>query len=126
MHSPVGACGSTGSRHRSGRVDSGNELNLVHRECCSSHGTSKGIEWFPLAGPDGLASIFSLFAIRSVPYFEYVESKADWANEISREGAQGSWAPCNAFSVKGCRVVVKLLKHPSLAVFLIFKHSQES
>ena len=54
-----------------------------------------------------------------------IESKADWADEISRDGTQGSWAPCNAFSVKGCRVVVKLLKHPSLAVFLIFKHSQE-
>ena len=57
-----------------------------------------------------------------MPYFEYVESKADWADEISREGTQGSWAPCNAFSVEGCGVVVELLKLPSLAVILIFEY----
>ena len=54
--------------------------------------------------------------------FEGFNFKANWADEISREGTQGSWAPCNAFSVKGCGVVVELLKLPSLAVILIFEY----
>jgi len=62
------------------------------------------------------------FAIRSVPYFEYVESAANWADEISREGAQGNWAPRNAFSVEECGVVVELLSLPSLAVIRIFEY----
>ena len=62
------------------------------------------------------------FAIRSVPYFEYVESKANWSDEISREGAQGTWAPSNAFSVGECGVVVDLLTLPSLAVVKIFEY----
>ena len=62
------------------------------------------------------------FAIRSVPYFEYVESKANWADEISREAAQGNWARCNAFSVEECGVVVELLTLPNLAVVRIFEY----
>ena len=62
------------------------------------------------------------FAIRSVPYFEYVESKANWSDEISREGAQGTWAPRNAFPVEGCGVVVELLTLPSPAVVKIFEY----
>ena len=62
------------------------------------------------------------FAIRSVPYFEYIESKANWADEISREGTQGNWAPHNAFSVKECGVVVELLTLPTLAVIKIFEY----
>ena len=29
-----------------------------------------------------------------------MESKANWANEISRGGAQGNWAPRNTFSIR--------------------------
>ena len=61
------------------------------------------------------------FAIRSVPYFEYVESKANWADEISREGTQGNWATSNAFSVEECGVVVEPLTLPPLAVVRIFE-----
>ena len=32
--------------------------------------------------------------------YEASESKANWSDEISREGAQGTWAPRNAFSVE--------------------------
>ena len=58
---------------------------------------------------DQMAKLVHLacFAIRAVPYFEYIESAANWADEISREGTQGSWAPSNAFSVEECGVVVK-------------------
>jgi len=72
---------------------------------------------------DQMAKIIHLacFAIRSVPYFEYIESGANWSDEISREGAQGNWAPCNAFSVKECGVAVELLTLPCLAVVRIFE-----
>ena len=68
---------------------------------------------------DQMAKLVHLacFAIRSVPYFEYIESKANWADEISRVGAQCSWAPCNAFSVGECGVTL-----PSLAVIRIFEY----
>ncbi len=62
------------------------------------------------------------FAIRAVPYFEYIESAANWADEISREGTQGSWAPGNAFSVEECGVVVELLTLPAFAVIKIFEY----
>ena len=73
---------------------------------------------------DQMAKIIHLacFAIHSVPYFEYFESKANWADEISRVGAQGNWASNNAFSVSECGVAVELLTLPSLAVVKIFEH----
>ena len=73
---------------------------------------------------DQMAQLVHLacFAIRSVPYFEYVESKANWSDEISREGAQGTWVPRNAFSVEECGVVVELLTLPSLAVVKICEY----
>ena len=73
---------------------------------------------------DQMAQLVHLacFAIRSVPYFEYVESAANWSDEISREGAQGNWAPNNAFSVGECGVIVELLSLPSLAIVIIFEY----
>ena len=38
------------------------------------------------------------------------------------EGTQGNWAPCNAFSVEECGVVVELLTLPSLAVIRTFQY----
>jgi len=60
-------------------------------------------------------------ATRSVPYFKYIESGANWSDKISREGAQGNWAPCNAFLVKECGVAVELLTPPCLTVVGIFE-----
>jgi hypothetical protein len=57
-----------------------------------------------------------------VPYFEYIELAANWANEISRKGAQGNWAPNNAFSVEKCGIAAELLTLPSLAVIRIFEY----
>ena len=73
---------------------------------------------------DQMAKLVHLacFALRSVPYFEYIESAANWADEISRVGTQGNWAPKNAFSVEKCGVVVELLTLPSLAVVKIFEY----
>ena len=73
---------------------------------------------------DQMAKLVHLacFAVRSVPYFEYVESKANWSDEISRKGAQGNWAIRNAFAVGECEVVVELLTLPCLAVVRIFEY----
>ena len=62
------------------------------------------------------------FATCSVPYFEYVESAANWADEISREGTQSNWAPSNAFSVEERGALVELLSLPSLVVIRIFEY----
>ena len=61
---------------------------------------------------DQMAKIVHLacFAIRTVPYFEYIESKANWADEVSREGTRGTWAPRNAFPVKKCGVLASSQK----------------
>ena len=73
---------------------------------------------------DRMAKIVHLacFAIRTVPYFEYIESKANWADEVSRVGTQGTWAPRNAFPVKECGVLAKLLTLPCIAVIMTFKY----
>ena len=51
---------------------------------------------------DQMAKLVHLacFALRSVPYFEYIESTANWVDELSREGTHGNWAPRIAFSVE--------------------------
>ena len=61
------------------------------------------------------------FAVASMPYFDYVELTASWADEISRVGAQGNWASLNTFSMSECGVAVKLLTLPSLAIVRIFE-----
>ena len=73
---------------------------------------------------DQMAKIVHLacFAIRTVPYFEYIESKANWADEVSRAGTQGTWAPRNAFPVKECGVLAELLTLPCIAVIMIFEY----
>ena len=73
---------------------------------------------------DPMAELVHLvcFASRSVPYFEYVGSKSNWADEISREGAQGIWAHLNAFSVEECGVLVELLQLPCLAVVRVLEY----
>ena len=73
---------------------------------------------------DQMAKIVHLacFAIRTVPYFEYIESKANWADEVSRVGTQGTWAPRNAFPVEECGVLAELLTLPCIAVIMIFEY----
>jgi len=72
---------------------------------------------------DQMAKVIHLacFALRSVPYFEYVESKANWADEISRVGTQGNWALHHDFSVSECGVAVELLTLPSIVIVKVFE-----
>ena len=60
------------------------------------------------------------FALESQAYYEYVESKANWSDEISREGMNGRWAVENKFSTRHCGVATLLLRLPSIAVVGVF------
>ena len=60
------------------------------------------------------------FALESQAYYEYVESKANWSDEISREGMNGRWAVENKFSTRHCGVATLLLQLPSIAVVGVF------
>ena len=61
------------------------------------------------------------YALQSKPYFEYVESKANWADEISRLGLHGPWAARNGFRVGCCVFPAQLLSLPFRAVIKLFQ-----
>ena len=75
------------------------------------------------ASLDGMALFLhaACFALRSKPYFEYVESKANWADEISRLGLKGPWAARNGFRVGCCAFPAQLLALPFAAVIKLFQ-----
>ena len=60
------------------------------------------------------------FALRSQAYYEYVESAANWSDEISRLGHSGQWALNRGFRINGCGVADVLLRLPGLAVCTVF------
>jgi hypothetical protein len=60
------------------------------------------------------------FALRANPYYEYVESKSNWSDEISREGLKGAWARNHSFSLSRCSFFFELLDLPCEAVVTIF------
>ena len=60
------------------------------------------------------------FAMRAAPYFEYVESGSNWADEISREGLNGSWAPSHNFALGVSTFVPQLLGLPCAALARVF------
>ena len=60
------------------------------------------------------------FSLEAQAYYEYVESKANWSDEISREGMKGSWAAKNKFSTRHCGVATLLLQLPSIAIVVVF------
>ena len=60
------------------------------------------------------------FALQMAPYYEYVESSANWADEISREGLRGNWACEQGFSLGICTFVPQLLSLPCVALARVF------
>ena len=60
------------------------------------------------------------FALRMQPYYEYVESAASWADEISRQGLRGSWAKQHGFRLGVCTFVPQLLGIPMGALARVF------
>ena len=71
---------------------------------------------------DQMAKVIHLgtFALRSQAYYEYVESKANWSDEISRLGHSGQWATQRGFRVGSCGVADVLLHLPGIAVCTVF------
>ena len=60
------------------------------------------------------------FAVQAAPYFEYVESDSNWADEVSRDGLDGSWAPAHNFALGVCTFVPQLLGLPCAALARVF------
>ena len=76
------------------------------------------------ASLDGLAKTIHLaaFALNIVSYFEYVESAANWSDEISRLGVKGKWAAAMGFNLTECAATPILLGLPCIAVVRVFAH----
>lgn len=72
---------------------------------------------------DQMAKVVHLacFALGTVPYFEYVESKANWSDEISRKGASGEWTAANGLIVGSYDVASALLLLPCVAIVKMFE-----
>ena len=72
---------------------------------------------------DKMAQVVHLaaFALRIIPYFEYVESHANWADEISREGLRGRWAVDRKFHLGLCETYLELMDLPCRAVVKVFE-----
>jgi hypothetical protein len=66
------------------------------------------------------ATQLGCFALEIQSYYEYVESKANWSDEISRLGSEGPWAIQNHFQIKQCQVAIMLLQLPCIAIAGVF------
>jgi hypothetical protein len=80
----------------------------------------KGCSGVPSMDQMAKAIHLGAFSLEAQAYYEYVESKANWADEISREGMKGSWAAKNKFSTRHCGVSTLLLRLPSFAIVGVF------
>ena len=60
------------------------------------------------------------FALQTAPYYEYVQSEADCADEISRQGLQGVWAQQHGFALGVCTFVPQLLQLPVVVLAQLF------
>ena len=61
------------------------------------------------------------FSLGASAYYEYVETKANWADEISRLGLKGTWAKKNGFKLARCQFVPLLLWLPCFALVKVFQ-----
>jgi hypothetical protein len=80
----------------------------------------KGCSGVPSMDQMAKAIHLGAFSLEAQAYYEYVESKANWADEISREGMKGSWAAKNKFTTRHCGVSTLLLRLPSIAIVGVF------
>ena len=80
----------------------------------------KGCSGVPSMDQMAKAIHLGAFSLEAQAYYEYVESKANWADEISREGLAGSWAVKNKFITRHCGVSTLLLRLPSIAIVGVF------
>ena len=61
-----------------------------------------------------------LFQIHTMVYFEWVESKANWSDGISREGPEDLWSTQNGFEIAPTLFPAALLDLPFGAVTSLF------
>ena len=80
----------------------------------------KGTSVVPSLDQMTKATHLGAFALESQAYYEYVESKANWADEISRLGMEGPWANDRRFAVHHCGVSTLLLYLPCIAIARVF------
>ena len=59
------------------------------------------------------------FAHGTAPYFDYVESKSNWSDEISREELRGKWARKEGFALGTCELPTILLRLPWKALLAV-------
>ena len=71
---------------------------------------------------DSMAKLAHLigFSVGASAYYEYVQSKSNWADEISREGFKGPWAKKRGFATFKCSFPPILLDLPAWAVVRVF------
>ena len=62
------------------------------------------------------------FALQAQAYYEYVESKANWSDEISRLGLRGPWARKEGFLLYTCQATTLLLELPCFAIVTVFSY----
>ena len=84
-------------------------------------GTSKVLSF----GQMTKATHLGAFAIEAQAYYEYVESKGNWADEIGRLGIKGRWAKDKHFVVHHCSVATLLLHLPCIAIAKVLLFSEK-
>ena len=62
----------------------------------------------------------ALFGLNCWAYFEWIESKSNWSDEISRIGARGQFARRRGFRIYGSRPVLALWRLPLVALTRVF------
>ena len=63
----------------------------------------------------------ALFALRAQGYWEYVQSKSSWADDISRLGVNDPWWRCHGFNFYSAYLPTILFQPPFVAVILTFE-----
>ena len=64
----------------------------------------------------------ALFALRAQGYWEYVQSKSNWADDISRLGIQDPWQKSHGFSIGLSSLPLVVFQLPFLALILVFEY----
>ena len=60
-----------------------------------------------------------LYALRVWVYFEWIESKSNWSDGISREGAGDPWLARHSFDVSLCHIHLELWQLPFSAALRV-------
>ena len=91
-------------------------------QCCSCDDPrQRQIEQFDLTQLGHMIHI-ALFAQRAQGYWEYVQSKRNWAADVSRLGIQDPWRKSHGFSIGLSSLPLVVFQLPFLALILVFEY----